>query len=452
MTTHTDTGTLARPSQSETTTRFTRDAVERLSAQRDEPAWLRQLRLEAFAAWERLPMPTERERAWKYYDPQRLRLDGLMLVAGGDSPRPDGVAEAVRSPEGRSGLLVQQDSETAAVELDPALRAQGVIVMGLEQAAREHEDLVRRHFMTTAVRPDESKFAALHAAFWTGGAFVFVPKDVTVELPLRVVVAQATPDVALFPHLLVVLGRGARLTLVEERIGTGDTGGFCAGVTEFLLADEAELWHYAVQRWGSRVQDVSTQRAILSKDARLTTLTAGLGGEVTKWWVESLIQGSGAESNMLGVFFGTGTQHFDVITLQDHIGPHTTSDLLYKAALKDRAVGAYYGLTRVGPQARGTAANQEDRNLLLSPKAKADADPVLEIMTSDVIRCGHGASAGPVDPEQLFYLQCRGLSRPAAEKLLVQGFLHQVTERIPLEGVRETIDRAIDEKLGAGPR
>ncbi len=152
---------------------------------------------------------------------------------------------------------------------------------------------------------------------------------------------------------------------------------------------------------------------------------------------------------MLGVFFGTGSQHFDVITTQKHIGPSTTSDLLYKAALKDRSVAAYYGLTWVGPEARGTAANQEDRNLLLSPKAKADADPVLEILTSDVIRCGHGASAGPVDPEQLFYLESRGLPRPQAERLLVQGFLNQVLEQIPLESVRGTVERAIDAKLGA---
>jgi Fe-S cluster assembly protein SufD len=270
-----------------------------------------------------------------------------------------------------------------------------------------------------------------------------------VALPVLVALVQRTPDATLFPRLLVVLERDARLTLVEERLGTGEMGAFVAGVTEFVVGEGAELRHYAVQRWGSRVQDVTVQRARLAKDAKATTLTAGLGGWVQKWWVDALIEGSGAESQMHCVFFGAGTQHMDVITLQDHIGAHTTSDLLYKAALKDRAVSAYYGLTRVGPEARGTAANQEDRNLLLSPKAKADADPVLEILTSDVIRCGHGASAGPVDPEQLFYLECRGLPRPAAEKLLVRGFLNQVLERIPLESVRLTVERAIDEKLEA---
>jgi Fe-S cluster assembly protein SufD len=248
----------------------------------------------------------------------------------------------------------------------------------------------------------------------------------------------------------VVLERGAKLTLLEERISGADVGGFCAGVTEFIVGDEAQLEHYAVQRWGSTMQDVTIQRALLGKDAKSTTLTAGLGAELQKWWVEARMQGSGSESIMYGVFYGSGRQHLDVITVQDHIGPHTTSDLLYKSALKDRAVGSYYGVTRVGPEARGTAANQEDRNLLLSPRAKANADPVLEILTSDVTRCGHGASAGPVDQEQLFYLECRGLPRREAEKLLVQGFLHQVMDRIPVPALLESIERDIQAKLEAG--
>jgi Fe-S cluster assembly protein SufD len=429
---------------------FTRAAVEQRADSRNEPAWLRAMRLAAFDDFERLPWPTDRDRAWKYFDPRRLRLDGLTPFAGYDGAPAAAVRALTRAPETLAGLVVQQDAETAAVELADDLRRQGVIVESLDAALRDHEDLVRRSLLSRVVRPDESVFTALHTAFWSGGAFLYVPRDVTVVLPLHVAFVQQAADTALFPHLLVVLERGARLTLVEERIGGAGSGGFVGGVTELVLADEAELHHYAVQRWHPRTQDVTVQRALLGKDAKLTTLVAGLGGELQKWWVEARMDGAGSESTMLGVFFATGTQHMDVITLQDHIGPHTTSDLLYKAALKDRAVGAYYGLTRVGPQARGTAANQEDRNLLLSPRAKADADPVLEIMTSDVVRCGHGASAGPVDPEQLFYLETRGLPRPQAEKLLVQGFLHQVLDRIPLAPVAQTIERAIDEKLEAG--
>lgn len=427
-------------------TTFTRAALEQRSGAGNEPAWLRERRSAAFASYEQLPMPSPFERAWKYLNPQRLRLDGLQIGgASGDAAAP---APAGETDEATSARVTQVDGGAVTVALDEAVRAQGVIVAPLAQAAQDHEELVRRS-LGLAVRDDESIFATLNAAFWGDGLFIYVPKGVQVAAPVHLALEQRTDGLALFPRLLVVLERDASVTLVEERIGNGDLGGFCAGVSEFIVGDGARLNHYAVQRWGSRMQDISTQRALLGKDARSTTLTAGLGGEVTKWWVDAEMTGSGSESVMLGVFFATGRQHFDVITLQDHIGEHTTSDLLYKSVLKDRSVSAYYGLTRVGPEARGTAANQEDRNLLLSPKAKADADPVLEIMTSDVIRCGHGASAGPVDPEQLFYLECRGLPRPEAEKLLVQGFLHQVNDRIPLQSVRDTIDAQIQAKLGA---
>jgi Fe-S cluster assembly protein SufD len=422
---------------------YNRERVVALSRIHGEPDWLAALRLAAWDAFERTPMPVQRERAWKYFDPARLRLDGRLSADGAAEVQPDLGAEAQRG-----GLVVEQDGAVERLELDDALRAQGVIVTSLMQAAREHGDLLRKH-LGGVVAADEGKFAALNTALWSGGIFIYVPRDVEVPLPVQVALVQRNPDRTLFPRLLVVLERNAKLTLVEERIGSGEAGGFVAGVTEFIVSEGADLHHYAVQRWGSRVQDVTTQRARLAKDAKSTTLTAGIGGALQKWWVEARIEGAGAESNMYGVFFGTDSQHMDVITLQDHIGPHTTSDLLYKSALKDRAVGAYYGLTRVGPNARGTAANQEDRNLLLSPKAKADADPVLEILTSDVIRCGHGASAGPVDPEQLFYLETRGLPRPQAERLLVHGFLNQVLEQIPLESVRSTVERAIDVKLGA---
>jgi len=437
---------MTRPEQTAPASSFTRAAFNQVSG-RAQPAWLAEQRRQAWEAFERLPMPAAYERAWKYLDPARLRLSGLTLLASGTAT--DALQSLLDAKEQRAGLVVQVDAETAAVELSEDVRAQGVTVLSLEEAARTHAALVQEA-LGSVVRPDESSFSALNAALWTGGVFIHVPKDVIVALPLQVAFVQQTPGTALFPRILVVLERGAKLTLVEERIGNGDATGFVAGVTEFAVAEGANLEHYAVQRWGSHVQDVTTQRTLLAKDARATTLSAGLGGELQKWWVEALMQGAGSQSKMLGVFYGSRSQQMDVITLQDHIGAHTTSDLLYKTALQDRAVGAYYGLTRVGPEARGTAANQEDRNLLLSPKAKADADPVLEIMTSDVIRCGHGASVGPVDQEQLFYLECRGLPRAEAEKLLVHGFLHQVTERIPLESVQQTIARVIDEKLKAG--
>lgn len=430
---------------------FTRAAVEALSARRQEPEWLRRFRLDAFAAYEQLPFPTGRERAWKYLNPRRLRLGEITLDPPAAAPADGQPASGAYGAEGEhAALIVQRDGVTVIETVSEELRAAGVIVLSMERALVEQEERVRAALMSRALRPETNAFSALHAAFFEGGLFIYVPREVEVALPIHLVLEHAGANAALFPHLLVVLERNARLTLVEERSGTTDAGGFCNGVSEFLLGDGAALQHYAVQRWGAGMRDVTMLRTQLGPNARLTSLCAGLGGDVMKWWVEAAIEGAGADSTMLGVFFGAGKQHHDVITTQDHIGPQTTSDLLYKTALKDESVGAYYGLTRVGPEARGTAANQENRNLLLSPKAKADADPVLEILTSDVVRCGHGASAGPVDQDQLFYMETRGLPRPAAEKLLVGGFLNEVVERIPLESVRLSLSAEIEAKIEAG--
>jgi Fe-S cluster assembly protein SufD len=204
-----------------------------------------------------------------------------------------------------------------------------------------------------------------------------------------------------------------------------------------------------LQRWDTGTYHFSTQRALLGPGATFRYVTAGLGSRLSKLQSEAVLEGAGAGSEMLGLFFGERGQKFDAMSLQDHRGPHTTSDLLFKSALKDAAQSVYYGLVRVGHEARGSDANQENRNLLLSERAKADSDPVLEILTSEVVRCGHGATVGPVDEEQLFYLQCRGLSREDAERLLVAAFFNSVIQRVPVVHVRSTLERAVLERLAS---
>lgn len=176
-------------------------------------------------------------------------------------------------------------------------------------------------------------------------------------------------------------------------------------------------------------------------------LTLAVGGKVVKSHQTSSLEGRGSSSELYALCIGAGSEHVDFYTLQDHIGPDTRSDLLFKSALKDSSRSVYYGLTRVGLGAKNADANQEDRNLLLSREAKADSDPVLEILTNDVIRCSHGATAGPVDEEQLYYMQTRGLPYEHAEALLVRGYLAQVLDRLPNEQLRAELEEALDAKL-----
>lgn len=395
-----------------------REAAAAVAQRNHEPPWLFEQRMSAWETADQLDFPTSRERAWKYLDPDALHIEGGPATA----------------------LSVKYSGLSAEAQ------AAGVVFTSLDEAVKSHPDLVHRH-LGSVVRADESVFTAINMAMWGQGAFVYVPKNVKVADVLQVTTTAGGRPGVLFPRLLVIVERGGELTLIDEHSGS-EGALFAASVTEIVLMDDAKLNHFAIETWGASTQEVFVTRAAIGGGAELKTMTAGLGGSVYKGWIECALRGSGSRSEVLGALFGTGDQVFDVVTLQDHIGDHSASDLLIKAALKDQSQSSYYGLTRINPTGRMSDANQEDRNLLLSSEAKANADPVLEILTSEVARCGHGASAGPVDQEQLFYLECRGLPRAEAEKLLVQGFLGEVLERVPVESVRDTIEQAVLAKLG----
>ncbi len=428
------------------------DVVEALS----DPAWLRGRRM---AAWERflaLPMPDPYQEEWRRLDHSRIGINGVRPFA----PAPTAVSRREELPaamrvlwderETVAGRVIQRNSSVVHAELDEALRAQGVVFCDLHTAAREHESLVRER-LGAIVPDDEWKYVALNAALWSGGAFLYVPKGVEIELPLTFGLGVTESGVAAFPRLLVVADRDARVTLIDEAWSpTFDGRGFASGVVELFLGDGAGVQYVNVQRWGRNVNNFLTIRGKLGRDAQLLAILVGIGGDITRHTLEVRLDQPGARSEFLGLSFGDGSQHFDYTTLQDHVAEHTVSDLLFKAALKDHAQDVWYGVVRIRPTAHNAEANQTSRNLLLSDHARAAPIPILEIEAWDVTRCSHGATAGPVDPEQLFYLQSRAIPRPEAERLLVEGFFAEVLERIPSERLRGRVARALDEKLAGG--
>jgi Fe-S cluster assembly protein SufD len=430
-----------------------REAVERLSELRQEPAWLRERRLDAWDLYEQLPTPTSKERDWKYTDITRLDFDRFSPYAPAGLGAPMGAEGAgdvrpTAAGEAQAGVLLQQNAQPLAAERRE--QSSGVLFCSLDEAVQRYPDLVREHLLTRCVRPEEDKLTALHGAFWGGGVFIHVPRGAEVVLPFHSIIRATAPGLALFPHVLLIAEAHSRVSLVEEYESPSREGlALCNTVGEFFVGEGAEVRYVSVQRWDTGTYHFGTHRALLGKDAGLRYTTVGLGARLSKLRSEAILEGAGSHSEMLGLFFGERAQKFDAITLQDHRGPNTQSDLLYKSALRDAAQAVYYGRVRVGPEARGSDANQENRNLLLSERAKADSDPVLEILTSEVVRCGHGATVGPVDEEQLFYLQCRGLPRERAERLLVAAFFASVVQRIPVVNVRSALDRALLERIGA---
>jgi Fe-S cluster assembly protein SufD len=346
----------------------------------------------------------------------------------------------------RGGLLVSHVATPMHHSLAADLTARGVILTDLATAVREHGDLVRPAFMTEAVQPGFSKFAALNGALWTGGAFLYVPDGVKVELPLQASTWLDQPGLGVFPHTLVVAGRDSEITFVEETGSRGADGTLNVPVVELILHDGAKLTYVTLQELDDSVKQIGVHRAILHRGSSLTWITATMGGQMVKLNIDTEMRGPGTNAEILGLYFASGSEFIDYHTLQDHITPNANSNLLFKGVLRDNARVVFSGLIRVHEGAQKTDAYQKNNNLILSPTARADSIPNLEIAANDV-RCSHGATAGKVSEEHLFYLMSRGLTRREAERLIVNGYLAPLIERIPLQDLRERLTALLDAKM-----
>jgi Fe-S cluster assembly protein SufD len=384
----------------------------------DGPDFVRSIRKAAFEEFRSLPIPSQETEEWRYTDLSSFDL--------GFEPRP---------PRHTLTTSNQRLEET------------GVIFCDLDRAAEEHPELVEPA-LHGLVPTNRTMFTALHGAFRTGGAFLYVPRDVRIELPLQTVTSLHDDGTAVFPHTVLVADEGADVTLIDRYVSPDLPRAFSDAIAEIYVGDGARVRYASIQEWGSGVTHLGIQRARVGRDAEFRSLAIGFGASLARAEAETVLAGSGGFSEMLGVFFADGTQHFDHRSVQDHTAPHCTSDLLYKGALRDASRAVYSGWVHVRPDAQKTDAMQTSRNIVLSEHAKADAIPNLEIEANDV-RCGHAASVGPVDEETLFYLESRGIPRAEAERLIVTGFFQEVLDRVALEEVRRNAELAIQEELGS---
>jgi Fe-S cluster assembly protein SufD len=420
---------------------FTVKAVEELGYLHGEPDWLRARRREAFEIYEQLPLPSRSDEEWRRTDIRRLDLDAFEAFE-----RADGAAPSVPI-EDTAGVLRQRGSEPGHVELDPAVGGRGVLFMPLSQAVREHADLVRRYLFTD-VRPERDKFAALHAALFSGGTFLYVPEDVAIEKPLVAQYWSSGGGAAVLPHTLIVAGRGSSFNYIDEFLSPDlDRPALTSGSAEVFAGEGSSVGYVSLQRWGRHAWQFADQRARVDRDATVRLVAVGLGGHFAKNRIEAALTGRGATAELKALFFGSGDQFFDFHTLQQHQVGDTTSDLLFKGALRDDARSVYAGLIRIEKDAQRSNAYQANRNLLLSRTAKANSIPMLEILNNDV-RCTHGATVAPVDPEHLFYLQSRGIPAATAERMIVHGFFGQVLERIPVQQARELVEQELEDRIG----
>jgi Fe-S cluster assembly protein SufD len=431
---------------------FTREALEALSASRDEPGWMLQKRYKGWYHYQEMEAPF-----WRRTDIGKLQWEALIPYAPTQASvtdldaLPPKLHEALAAYGQRAGLLLQRDSAPVYLDLADEVRAQGVIWTDMHTAVREHSELVQKHFMEEAIPVTTDKYTALHAAFWSGGTFLYVPKNVEVALPFISVLWQEMPQLAVFPPTLLITEAGSRVTLVSELLSMGcdacpDT--YHSGVTELYVGAGAQVRFISAQDLGRQVYDLRTQTALLERDSQLEWLTVILGGRVSRSTQHTVLRQPGAEAVVTGLYVPDGKQHIAFDTLQDHVAGACTSDLLYQGALLGRSRSVYEGTIRAWPGAQKTNAYQSNRNLLLSKRARADSLPKLEIEAND-LRCTHGATVSQVDEDQVFYLMSRGIPRADAVRLIVEGFFQPSLDRLPesLEGLRERLTAAIAMKL-----
>ena len=427
---------------------FTRNALQDLLDRDPAASITSDARQRAFEQFEGTPMPSPETEEWRYTDLRQFELDQFRPFKPEPwtttlDQVPQEVLQAVGEVGDRAGLAIQHNSSVVSSHLDPGL---DIHFESIDDALRDHPEITAP-YLHHAVPPDRTRFTALHAAFRTGGNFVLVPKGVRVGAPLQALTYVDQEDVAVFPHTILVLEEGAELTFIDRYVSPGLERAFSDAVVELYVGPNAKLRYVSLQEWGSGMTHLSVQRAIVGRDAEVRTLAVTFGGSLSRAEAESILEGDGGYSEMLGVYFGDGEQHFDHRSIQDHIGSRTGSDLLYKGALKDRSRAIYSGNVIIRKGAHKCDAYQTNRNILLSEHAKADSIPNLEILSNDPVRCGHAASVGPVDEDVLFYLQTRGIAYPEAVRLVVTGFFQEVLDRVTIPEVREGLERAILNEL-----
>lgn len=402
-------------------------------------------------AWEefnKLPFPSHTDEAWRRTDLRPLDVVKLRLFDKGTdevAPIPQSLLLPVTDAVHGGELILSPDGVKASLE--KGLVEKGVIFTDFKTAWQNNTDLLEKA-AGKLVRPSEDKFAAMACAMSETGVLLYVPKNVKVEAPLHSLLWASGSQIASFSHILVYLEPGAEVTYVHESASANGEGGqsLHSGLMEIYVGEGASLRFVELQSWGDNIWNFTHERVQVAREGNVEWIFGALGSHLTKNFSDLTLNGEGSTGKMSGFYFTDGDQHLDHDTQQNHLAPHTTSDLLFKGALVGQSHSVWQGMIYVAGNASKTDGYQANRNLILDRRARADSLPGLEILTDDV-RCTHGATVGKINPEEIFYLESRGMPRSDAERLIVEGFFDPIMQRIPFEGVRQRFQNAILDKM-----
>jgi Fe-S cluster assembly protein SufD len=408
------------------------------SAVEQEPRWFAARGERAASLIGELELPSFKGTpGWEFTDLSGLDLDAYPPAAEGGTA--EGAKPLLELPEVGDALTqVDHQGEVRPAEGD-------AIVMPLDEAARTHPELVEPHLGT--VVSSEDPFVARNEATLVGGAFVYVPRGVRVEMPVLLTVVQSQQKRSLNWRTLIVLEEGAEAEVWEQYLSSNEeVDGLFNVVTEIVVGANAKLRFLSGQNLSEKSWIFGTQRAVVERDGTFEWVALGFGSARGKVRMETNLAGPGADAKVTGAYAGHGRQHLDFDTTQEHAAENTVSDLAFRGVLQNRATAVWRGMIRVDPGAQQTDAFQESRNLLLSKRAHADAIPGLEIEANDV-RCTHAAAIAQIDKEQLFYLRAHGIPEDQATRLVIEGFLQELVERFPAGHVHDALSQALERRL-----
>jgi len=429
---------------------FNATTIDQLAKQLHEPAWLTELRRRALTTHTTLPWPHPSDDIWR-------RLDTTLLdPSNGFTPIQPALIQHLAltdaqlagwtQPLGGEQLFVRVNGSWLTEEQPQGIRIEDGI-----QAARQDPDPIRQALEADGLTDAEQKLSSLNLAFHHDDVAIHVPAGFSGPQPFRLVrIIGVMPKQAIFPLTVITVGAGSSVTIIDESISIDLTRSqdphLVNGRIELHIGPNASVHYVRLQRWAPQAREFLLQRAVLGQNATLTMANINLGAALSKAHLVTKLAAPGASTRLYGFVFGRDKQHIDQHTLQDHQAPHTTSDLQFKAALQDESRMVYTGLIRIGKEAQQTEAFQANHNLLLSKTARAETIPMLEILADDV-QCKHGASIGPIDDEQAFYLMSRGIPRAQAQRLLVMGFVESIIQQIPFAPLQERLRQEIEGEI-----
>jgi Fe-S cluster assembly protein SufD len=419
------------------------EAVKQHSEQKNEPKWMADLRVESMHAAQSLELPflekTKLDRWHTHSFGVYQRSHTLSSV--NDLPHESGLVTS------HENLLVQVNSGKVYVHLSEDLKQKGVIFTDLESALHTHSELVKSYFMK-AVLPQEHQFTALHAALWSGGVFLYIPKNFQVEKPLQVLFMTNHVEARFSPHVLIVAEANSSVTYVENTISSIDQGHLVhSGIMEVFVKPGATVRVASVHHLQPNVTDFTYRRAIVEANGTMDWTIGEMNDGNAVSDTTTILQGHASSSQTKTVCIGSADQKLNLTTKVIHYGKHSQSDMLTRAVMRDQATAIINGITKIEKGATGTNGQQTEKILMLSPSARGDANPIL-LIDEDDVKAGHAASVGQVNADQIFYLMSRGIRREDAEKLIIYGFLAPIVTEIPIQNIQEQLQSLIERKLG----